>query len=175
MLVKKYVCVCVRICVCLCLGDLLGSKRFSQGKQIASSLRGNDVLDMAESRWLSFMDSVYFCPRNIGYNSTCLGFPSISFNSSVGRGLSHPSSTPSHPTSDDPSPWYSLISLNCSGLLTPLIEMGMSIKEPKNLLPGLHFKGTEGRGGIIEQTECVYRCMCAFRGVCWFNLMSWFW
>lgn len=50
-------------------------------------------------------------------------------------------------TSDDPSPWHSLISLSCSGLLTPLIEMGMSIKEPKNLLPGPHFKGTVGRRG----------------------------
>lgn len=77
-------------------------------------------------------------------------------------------------TSDDPSPWHSLISLSCSGLLTPLIEMGMSIKEPKNLLPGPHFKGTVGRrgwggGGIIQQTELAYSCMCALRGVCRFS------
>ncbi len=50
----------------------------------------------------------------------------------------------------------------------------MSIKEPKNLLPGPHFKGTVWReGGIIEQTERVYWCVRAFRG--WFSVVSGFW
>lgn len=63
--------------------------------------------------------------------------------------------------------------------------MGMSIKEPKNLLPGPHFKGTVGvegwkGGGVHHRADrarvcvCVYRCMCALGGVCLFSVMSLF-
>lgn len=69
------------------------------------------------------------------------------------------------PTSDNPSLWYSLISPGCSALLTPLIEMGMSIKEPKNLQPGPHIKREKKKSVhvLVVRTTwvCVHLCLFA--------------
>lgn len=78
---------------------------------------------------------------------------------------------PPPPTSDDPSSWYSLISLSCSSLLTSLIEIGMSIKEPKNLLPSPHIKG-DSREGVSSRRLRVCKGACVHAGECWFMLIS---
>lgn len=107
-----------------------------------------------------FVTFCLFRSPNSSCSSTCQDSrPAHLTPQCEGNWVIHPQ--PPYPTSDDPSPWYSLISLSCSGMLTPLIEMGMSIKEPKNLLPGPHFKGTVGRGLWVCTGICTHSVVCA--------------